>query len=192
MIDKKKLRKILLILLLIAIIIIAIIFIRNTLARYESDATSDKDVDVAFWTVDNSFKTERMLIKDIYPSDSSFDYTFSVSNFEATEDGSNVTKKAETDLEYELVLTTTTNLPLEYSILKNGSNCSKTEEIYTDDDGTYYKRIKLPTGRMNHGSDTTDRYVLKVTFPKSNYTNVDYADLIEYIKIDLSAKQIIE
>ena len=94
--------------------------------------------------------------------------------------------------EYELVLTTTTNLPLEYSILKNGSNCSKTEEIYTDDDGSYYKRIKLPTVRMNHGSDTTDKYVLKVTFPKSNYTNTDYADLIEYIKIDLSAKQIIE
>lgn len=192
MIDKKKLRKILLILLLIAIIIIAIIFIRNTLARYESDATSDKDVDVAFWTVDNSFKTDRMLIKDIYPSDSTFDYTFSVSNFEVTEDENNVKKRAETDLEYELVLTTTTNLPLEYSILKNGSNCSKTEEIYTDDDGTYYKRIKLPTVRMNHGSDITDKYVLKVTFPKSNYTNTDYADLIEYIKIDLSAKQIIE
>ena len=45
---------------------------------------------------------------------------------------------------------------------------------------------------MNQGTDSTDRYTVKVTFPKSNYTNVDYADLIEYMKIDLTAQQIIE
>ena len=45
---------------------------------------------------------------------------------------------------------------------------------------------------MNQGTDSTDTYVLKVTFPKSNYTNVDFADLIEDVKIDLTAKQIIE
>ena len=85
MIDKKKLRKSLLILLLIAIIIIAIILIRNTLARYETTATSDKDIDVAFWVIGESYNTQRMLIKNIYPSDTSFDYTFTVSNFEVNE-----------------------------------------------------------------------------------------------------------
>lgn len=192
MIDKKKLRKSMLILLLIAIIIIAIILIRNTLARYETTATSEKDVDVAFWTIDNSFKSDRLLIKDIYPSDTPFSYTFSVSNFEVAEDGTTITKRAETDLNYELVLTATTNLPLEYTIQKNGSNCTKTERIYADADGTYYKEIKLPESRMNQGTDKTDKYTVRVTFPKSNYTNVDYADLIEYMKIDLTAKQIIE
>ena len=192
MIDKKKLRKSLLLLLLIAIIIIAIILIRNTLARYETTATSEKDVDVAFWTMGNSFKSDRLLIKDIYPSDTSFNYTFTVSNFEVAEDGTTITKRAETDLNYELVLTATTNLPLEYSIQRNGSNCTKKETIYADEDGTYYKEMKLPEFRMNQGTDITDKYVIKVTFPKSNYTNVDYADLIEYIKIDLTAKQIIE
>lgn len=192
MIDKKKLRKSMLILLLIAIIIIAIILIRNTLARYETTATSEKDVDVAFWTIDNSFKSDRLLIKDIYPSDNSFNYIFTVSNFEVAEDGTTITKRAETDLNYELVLTATTNLPLEYTIQKNGSNCTKTERIYTDTDGTYYKEIKLPESRMNQGTDKTDKYTVRVTFPKSNYTNVDYADLIEYMKIDLTAKQIIE
>ena len=191
MIDKKKLRKSLLVLLIIAIIVIAIILIRNTLARYETKATSEKDVDVAFWTVDNSFKSDRLLIKDIYPSDTSFDYTFSVSNFETAEHG-NITKRAETDLNYEFVITTTTNLPLEYTVEKNGESCKKTERIYADNDGTYYKEIKLPEGRMNQGTDSTDTYVLKVTFPKSNNTNVDFADLIEDVKIDLTAKQIIE
>lgn len=190
--DKKKLRKCLIVLALIAIIITAIILVRNTLARYETSATSEKDVDVAFWIVDNSFKSDRMLIKDIYPSDTSFDYTFTVSNFETVENGGTVTKRAETDLEYELVLTTTTNLPFEYVIQKNGSTCAKTERLYTDSDGTYYKEMKLPQVRMNQGTDLTDTYVLKLTFPKSNYTNVEYADLLEYIKIDLSARQIIE
>lgn len=192
MIDKKKLRKSLVIIALLALIIAAIILIRNTLARYETNATSEKDVDVAFWIIDNSFKSDRMLIKDIYPSDTSFNYTFSVSNFEVEDDGTTINKRAETDLEYELVLTATTNLPLEYTIQKNGVTCTKNETLYADEDGTYYKEIKLPKGRMNQGTDITDEYVVKVNFPKSNYTNVDYADLIEYIKINLNAKQIIE
>lgn len=192
MIDKKKLKKSLFIILLVVIILTAIILIRNTLARYETNATSDKDVDVAFWIVGNSFETDRMLIKDIYPSDTTFDYTFTISNFKVEEGGENITKRAETDMEYDLVLTTTTNLPFEYSIEKNGSTCEKTERLFTDEDGTYYKEIKLPQGRINQGTDVTDTYVIKITFSKSNYTNVDYADLLEYIKIDLSAKQIIE
>ena len=43
--DKKKIRKCLVILLLIVIIIAVIILIRNTLARYETTATSEKDLD---------------------------------------------------------------------------------------------------------------------------------------------------
>lgn len=187
--DKKKIRKSLVILLLIVIIIAVIILIRNTLARYETTATSDKDVDIAFWIIDNSFESDRLLIKDIYPSNTSFDYTFTVSNFSDT-------KRAETDLDYELVLTTTTNLPLEYEITKNGATCQKTEKIYADDDGTYYREIKLETDKnnlvMRQGTDITDTFVVKVTFPKSNYTNVEYADLLEYVKIDLTAKQLIE
>lgn len=196
MLDKKKLRKSLLILLLIAIIITAIILIRKTLARYETMATSDKDVDVAFWIIDNSYKTDRILISNIYPSDTSFDYTFTISNFEGTEDGGTITKRAETDLDYELVLTTTTNLPVEYEIQKNGVTCNTTEQIYADSDGTYYREIKLETDKnsliMRQGTDITDTFVVKVKFSKENDTNAEYADLIEYFKIDLSARQLIE
>ncbi len=196
MFDKKKIRKSLIILLLIAVIIVAIILIRRTLARYETTATSDKDVDVAFWIVDNSFKSDRMLIKDIYPSDLSFDYTFTVSNFEQAQDGGTITKRAETDLDYEIVLTATTNLPLEYEIQKNGVTCETTQQLYADSDGTYYREIKIETDTnnlvMRQGTDTTDTFVVKVKLPKANFTNEQYADLIEYLKIDLSAKQLIE
>ena len=92
----KKLKKSIGILFLIAVIIIAIIFIRNTLSRYETVATSEKDVDVAFWMFHDDFQSASMIIQDIFPSNNSFDYTFSVSNFEADEDG-NINRRAEKD-----------------------------------------------------------------------------------------------
>ena len=45
---------------------------------------------------------------------------------------------------------------------------------------------------MKQGTDITDEFVIKVKFPKSNNTNLEYADLVEYIKLDLTAKQIVE
>lgn len=191
MFDKKKIKKSLIVLLLIAIIIIVIILLRKTLAKYETTTSSDKDVDVAFWIVNDDFKTGKILIKDIYPSDKSFDYTFSVSNFKQEDNGS-ITKRAETDLQYELTFTMTTNLPLEYQIMKNGSIINTKQDIITDTDGTYYKTFSLGASEMRQGEDSTDNYTIRVTFPKENDTNAEYSDLIEYIKLDLNAKQIVE
>lgn len=189
MINKKAVSKIFIIIILLSIIIFAIIQIRNTLARYESMATTERDVDVAFWIVDNSFKSQRLLLGNIFPSAMPFEYTFTVSNF-------NGTKSAETDLEYELEIITTTNLPLSYEISKNGTPCTNIiEELYSDEDDTFYRKIKLETDThnliMDEGTDTTDTFVIKVTFPESNSINLEYADLMEYINLNLNAKQII-
>ncbi len=190
MLDKKKLKKSMFILFLVAIIIIAIVLIRNTLSRYETVATSEKDVDVAFWMLHDDFQSATMIIKDIYPSNQSFDYSFTVSNFEENEQGE-ITKRAETDLEYEFIITTTTNLPFEYAIEKDGQILSTQQNIITDEDGTYYREIKIEPSQMLQGEDLTDHYVLKVTFPKENDTNAEFSDLIEYIKLDIHATQII-
>lgn len=205
MIDKKKLFKSLIIISLIIIIIVAIIQIRNTLAKYETDATADRDVDVAFWITDNSFKTARLLIEDIYPKDNTpLEYTFTVSNFESED-------IAETDMEYEIVLTTTTNMPLSYTVQRNGVECTKTESLYTDSDGTVYRKIQLGTtenpfiidtidDETNQKRSITDSFTLQVTFPQqsnvngvlvNNRADLDYPDLIEDIKIELTARQTI-
>lgn len=189
MINKKAIFKSLIIISLLIIIIFVFIQIRNTLARYETTASTERDVDVAFWMIDTSFASERILISEIYPSDRPYEYTFTVSNF-------NGTKRAETDLEYELALTTTTNLPFQYVIEKDNEQCITTERLYTDTDGTYHREMILqpPTSDdfiLETGSDQRDTFVIKVTFPKANNENMEYADLIEYIKLDLSAKQII-
>lgn len=194
MIDKKKLFKCLITILLLIIIIFAVIQIRNTLARYETTTTTERDVDVAFWIVDNSFKSDRLLLDDIYPSTDQFEYTFTVSNF-------NGTKSAETDLNYEIILTSTTNLPLSYEIVKNEGTpnertCTKIERLYEDSDGTVYREIKLAADSNNLNMlqeiDTTDTFKIKVTFPQQHSDNLEYADLMEYIKIDLSAKQVVD
>lgn len=191
MFDRKIILKSLIIILLLIVIVFAAIQIRNTLARYESATSAERDVDVAFWIVGNSNVTKRLIIEDIYPSATPYEYTFTVSNFEDT-------KKAETDMEYELIITTTTNLPLQYAIKKNNNDddCEITEELYTDGDGTYYRKIELDKTseefKFEQGTDTTDTYVLKVTFPESYKTNFEYSSMIEDIKIELSAKQIIE
>ena len=206
MIDKKKLFKSLIIISIVIVIIIAAIQIRKTLARYETTTTSERNVDVAFWIVDNSFKSESLLIKDVYPTDTPFEYKFTVANFK----GNNI---AETDMEYELVITTTTNLPLSYEISRNGITCTKGtnvyEEIYEDEFGTCYRKISFGTTDEPYPliidtikwdedeekyvkNQITDTYILKVTFPKSYSANADYADLIEDVKIELNARQKID
>ena len=189
MIDKKVIFKSFIIISLLIIIIFAFIQIRNTLARYETITTTERDVDVAFWMIDTSFASERLLIDEIFPANTSYDYTFAVSNF-------NGIKRAETDLEYDITLTATTNLPFEYQILKGSIPCTQTEELITDTDGTYYKKIIIDPGATDNfiletGEDQTDTFVIKITFPKSNSSNENYADLMEDIILDISATQII-
>ena len=94
-------------------------------------------------------------------------------------------------MEYELTVTTTTNLPLEYVIEKNGEILTTQQNIITDEDGTYYREILIESSQMQQGEDLTDEYTIKVTFPKENDTNAEFSDLIEYIKLDINAQQII-
>ena len=82
-------------------------------------------------------------------------------------------------------------MPLEDTIEKNGENIVTQQNIVTDEDGTYYKEIVINPSQMVQGEDLTDNYVIKVTFPKENDTNAEFSDLIEYIKLDIDAKQII-
>ena len=190
MIDKKRLLKSLTIILLIAIIIFAINQIRKTLAKYQTEGDAQRDVDVAFWIVDNSFQTERILVEDIYPRQDPFEYTFTVSNF--NQEG----QKAETDLEYDITITASTYLPLSYEISKDGVICTKNDQLYMDNDNTYYRQIQLLAKDNDFSMDSnineTDTLVMKITFPEEYSSNSEYADLIEDIKIELSARQIID
>ena len=221
MINKKKLFKTLIIIALLIIIIFAVIQIGRTLARYETTTTTNRDVDVAFWIVDNSFDSQRLYINDIYPKSTAFEYPFTVANYDPGADLTSETddKIAETDMEYEILLKTTTNLPLSYEIIREGAICAQggelypdaeQSELYTDTDGTVYRKIEIKqtiiegeTTRTipftintinddtNQKQKITDDFIIKVTFPEEYSANENYADLMEYVDIELTARQVI-
>lgn len=195
MINKKNLFKTIIIIALIITIIIASIQITKTLARYETVGTAERNVDVAFWAAGSTFQTENITLSNLYPSETPFEYTFSVSNF--NEAG----KRAETDIEYDITIVASTYLPLSYDIVKKEAEgtetvCTKTEQLYTDDNNTYYRQINFDTSQNNFtmdcSSDRTDTFVIKITFPKKYSANPEYAGSIECIKINLSARQVIK
>lgn len=214
MIDKKIIFKSLIIILLLIIIIFTFIQIRNTLAKYETATTTERNVDVAFWLVNSdfaqdgtTFESKRIIIEDIYPRDEAFSYTFTVSNFDKND------KIAEVDFDYNLVLTATTNLPLKYEIKRNGTTCATFDptdttnlsniiQKITDSDGTYYIKMKAGTesspfiidtidGTTNQKRKVTDTFEINVIFPKGNNVDAEYADLMEDIKLELFARQVI-
>lgn len=188
--DKKKLRKIIIILLLIVGIVVAFVKIKDTLARYASKVSAEKKVDVAFYLMDNSFKDDaKLILDDILPSETAYEYTFTVSN-------SNGVKISETTMEYDVIITATTNLPLTYTIEKDGEACSTQETIIQDDYGTYYKQISILSDDndlvFEHSTESTNEFVIKVLFPKSYSTASEYADLIENVRLEVSGRQVID
>ena len=109
-----------LVILLICLIIIMRIF-TLVLSKYESTTSSNANVDIAFYLLNEDFQTMTLNLASIFPQDEEYVYTFSIGN----QDGEKV---AEVNLEYELSMRTTTNLPITYELYMN--------EDYTDSNAT--------------------------------------------------------
>lgn len=251
MLDKKVIRKSLIIILIILLILIAITFIRRTFSRYESDSESTAPVDMALWIVNEGFTTENLNIGEITPipktqydlfdahilgvvtgtqtmgsliqDDTVIGYenyikaiNFTIQNYNEDEDG-NVGLVSSVPLRYEIKLTTTTNMPLEYRLYQydnsnsiiNSTPCVVSDNIITDSDGTCYREIRaLP--HDSNGNDfflddegiggvntEKDKFLLLAWLPDqdndrltSNSENHMFADLMEYIKLEIKAEQI--
>ena len=115
--------------LLVAITIVLIVYriLCDSFSLFESQATSDTNIDIAFFLVEDNYDypnkeySKRVNIADIEPGETK-DYTISVSNFTyLDEEGNKVDpdekylKCADTNIKYTLKVRTTTNLPLEYN-----------------------------------------------------------------------------
>ena len=112
MISKKNKRIFLKTIILITCILIITRLFVLVLAKYESISNSNANVDVAFYLLKDDYKKMTTSLDSILPQDDVYVYTFSIGN----EDGE---QKAEVDLEYELKIRTTTNLPLTYELYMN-------------------------------------------------------------------------
>ena len=67
-----------------------------------------------------------------------------------------------------------------------------------DTDGTYYKNTVFFKDAdsndlsMQYNVETTDEFLILVEFPISYKTESKYQDLVEYIRLGIEAKQIID
>ena len=160
------------------------------LARYESMSNSVANVDVAFYVLKDDYKTMTTNLDSLLPQDDAYIYTFSIGN----QDG---TQTAEVDLEYELTIRTTTNLPLTYELYmnqqytdSNAQNIITENKIEADEQGTYFRKLLTDKVSLSYRVATTNQYQLVVHFPKE-YNTENYQDIIELIEITVDSHQVI-
>lgn len=162
-----------------------------TLSKFESEAKSTTDIDIAFYLLKEDYQTMELSLENLYPSEKPYVYTFSISNADGE-------KRAEVDLTYDLVIKTTTNLPLIYELYMNelyddeNSNIALTRnEVDTDEDGTYFRYLETANETFEYVNIEKNVYQLVVYFPQE-YNTENYQDIIESIEINIDAKQVIE
>ena len=191
MIDVKKFLKLNRLTLILIIFIILLIIVPITYSKFQSHAKSNDDVKTAFYIIDSNSENKQIILDKMIPQDEPYTYNFIVAN-------NNGEKRCETNMEYTLTITTTTNLPLTYKLYlnekytdPNSKNIIISEETAPDDDGTYFKTIKTNKLTFSHEKDESNIYQLVVEFPKQ-YNTTDYQDSVEAIIINVDSKQIIE
>ena len=191
MIDVKKFLKLNRLTLILIIFIILLIIVPITYSKFQSHAKSNADVKTEFYIIDSNSENKQIILDKMIPQDEPYTYNFIVAN-------NNGEKRCETNMEYTLTITTTTNLPLTYKLYlnekytdPNSKNIIISEETAPDDDGTYFKTIKTNKLTFSHEKDESNIYQLVVEFPKQ-YNTTDYQDSVEAIIINVDSKQIIE
>lgn len=186
----KKLRRLYakLVILVLCFLIIARIFVL-VLSKYESISNSYANVDIAFYLLKEDFQTMTLNLASILPQNNAYTYEFSIGN----QVGEDI---AEVDIEYELTLRTTTNLPLTYELYMNelytdqgATNIIKENTIDLDDDGTYFRTMTTDKIILKYTEGKTNLYQLVIYFPE-NYNQENYQDIIELIEINVNGGQV--
>ena len=73
---------------------------------------------------------------------------------------------------------------------KDAKDIIQSNEIYLDEDGTYFRKMTTQKMELKYTEPTTNIYQLVISFP-SNYNTENYQDIIEAIEISIDGKQII-
>lgn len=171
---------------LLIILLILSVIVPITYSKFQSLGESESNIKTAFYVLETSYQSIDIKLDNIIPSNNLYIYTFTVAN-------NNEEERCETDMEYFIKITTTTNLPLIYNLYQNDeeTNIIDTETIIQDEYGTYFKEITTPTSRFSHQKDEINTYKLIVKFPEE-YNTPEYQNIVEAINITIDSKQVIE
>ena len=135
------------------------------------------------------FQTMTLNLASLLPQDNAYTFEFSIGN----QAGQDI---AEVDIEYELTLRTTTNLPLTYELYMNESyeaqgatSIIKENTVSADEDGTYFRTMTTDKITLPYTTGKTNLYQLVVYFP-GNYDQEIYQDTIELLEINVNGVQV--
>lgn len=188
MVDKKNFLKIIKLPLLLVVLFSILFLMPTTFSRYQNRAVSNTGISVAYYVVDANYFTDEIFLTDLLPSSEPYVYNFDVSNFKRG-------KRTETNIEYELSIRTTTNLPLRYYLYLNESyTTSGAQSIISSDvtaldsDNTYFRTMKANIENFTYTQDQTNHYQLVVYFPET-FDDYDYQDVYESIEITIDSRQ---
>lgn len=170
--------------LLICLILFSFMFIRLTYSVFHTDSNGTVSNKIAFYVLEARTQTQSIKIGNLSPDGQDFSYDIEVANYTSG-------KVSEVDLEYSLIIVTTTNIPVTYKLYKNDgtTNIIGTKEIIQDSNMMYFFRYSPQVGSFTHGSVERDKYTLVVNFPAS-FNKEKYQDLIEAIEITVDANQV--
>lgn len=173
--------------LFIILAIIIFTFIRTSIARYRSSGQSTANVDLAFYLFKEQSISQDLKLQSILPRATPYNYTFSVANYNGND-------RTETSIQYTIQIKTTTNLPLNFSIV-NQNNPSENLILRTqnlpDSDGTYFKYIDVVGGEFGFQQNEQKVYNLQVEFPQQ-YNLAEYEGIVEYVQITINSSQKIQ
>lgn len=173
-----------------------LLFLSNTFSRFETKTKSKAEMEIAFYCIKEEFSNKTIDLSMLEPREEEYIYDLNIYNY----DKEHESKRAETNIEYELEIITTTNIPLEYEVLYAGRNVKKDDE-YTwsiaekmelvldkDQDGTYFRKVSIPKKEFSFKKDEFDKYRIKIKF-SPEYKEYTYQDLIELLEIRVNSKQ---
>lgn len=188
---KYKIRFVLFCTFLLGILVVGIYSFNRSFSAYESHANLSLDIQTAMFVVEPGIMSFNIDLDQIIPSDNSYIYTFSISNF-------NETMKSDVDLEYNLYLQTTTNLPLSYRLYteeeynQNNPGLLTKKERKQDDDNSWYNLMTVETKyQFSYKEKKTYIYYLVIDFPTTYKNVLEYSESLENIKMIIDAQQVV-
>lgn len=169
--------------LLLILILIGAYSIKSGFARYRSTANAQADVDLAYYFIKAGDISQDLKLESILPRSEKYTYSFSVANY----DGDN---RTETSLDYTIQLKTTTNLPLNFKIFKQGETTNRitSSEPIADDDGTYFKYITATGDSFGFNENEEHFYQIEIEFPEE-YNSSQYEGMVEYLQLTVYSTQ---
>ena len=206
------------ILIIFLCLIITIIVFRMTYSSYETKAAANADLGVAFFVLNEDFLSMTVNLNDkIEPGNFTPPETNgTVYNFDFKVMNHDDERRTEVLMYYDLTLRITTNLELEFDLLRDGVSCVDSDEIaryvatdsgdsetnstdestleVTGNEVAYFRTIKATREYFGFTEDEEDDYTLVVTFPSKYRDLMRYKsdDIIEGIEVTVDAKQRID